>query len=236
MKNCFTSTSFWVNELETTWFYRIWTFWLRKKVFREKRSTIYNYTAFYDPLVSTENRALSRLKLTNTDDNTALLRSYHHPHMQKISRGHFLQFFCAKSCVRTQNGNPILFCTSCIFKMCWCQNLHCVSLAIPTRHDGSIEFVLLSFSNSLVSGVTTRHHPWRGRSRTRNARFTPSRSSCFQCSHQLSQGKVIKRHLYFFFLLINLSWPPVEDIHHVDLDKVIFKIVAKKTKEIKIQI
>lgn len=94
MKNCFTSTSFWVNELETTWFYRIWTFWLRKKVFREKRSTIYNYTAFYDPLVSTENRALSRLKLTNTDDNTALLmRSYHHPHMQKISRGHFIQFF-----------------------------------------------------------------------------------------------------------------------------------------------
>ena len=100
MKNCFTSTSFWVNELETTWFYRIWTFWLRKKVFREKRSTIYNYTAFYDPLVSTENRALSRLKLTNTDDNTALLmRSYHHPHMQKISRGEFLHFFFAPKVV-----------------------------------------------------------------------------------------------------------------------------------------
>ena len=229
MKNCFTSTSFWVNELETTWFYRIWTFWLRKKVFREKRSTIYNYTAFYDPLVSTENRALSRLKLTNTDDNTALLmRSYHHPHMQKISRGHFIQFFAPE--LRTEIR---YYFASCIFKMCWCQNLHCVSLAIPTRHDGSIEFVLLSFSNSLVSGVTTRHHPWRGRSRTRNARFTPSRSSCFQCSHQLSQGKVIKRHLYFFFYSSTFLDPPLKIFIMLTLIKLFSKSLQRKQRRSK---
>ena len=157
----------------------------------------------------------------------------------RISRVDFFLFFCQNS----ERRKSDIISASCIFKKLVSKStLHTVCfISNPNaswrinRQSVCFAFIL-KLQNSLVSGVTTRHHPWRGRSRTKYARSTPSRSSCFQCSHQLSQGKVIKRHLYFFFLLINLSWPPVEDIHHVDLDKVIFKIVAKKTKEIKIQI
>ena len=195
-------------------------FGFEKKVFREKRSTIYNYTAFYDPLVSTENRALSRLKLTNTD-NTALRRRPYH--RSSYAEFHAATFFCQVIfCIPgvcVSRAEIRYYFASCIFKKLWCQNPHscvCVSLAIPTRHDGSIEtecFAFILEFHSLVSGVTTRHHPWRGGSRTRNARFTPSRSSGFQCSHQLSQGKAIKHYLFthsLFFLLINLSWPPLK--------------------------